>query len=464
MMERDKQLSNAAEILESVMDHIQECLFLSDPDHQVLIYNRPMSVFIKETSGKDLNAGMDIRDYLIQPIKHVYLKNFSKVVSGEQVVFESPLTINNTSVWHEYRMNPIYSSTGELTGIAFWIKCIDEDKIAKIKAEEKLENLEAIFENANESIVLLDKEYKVMGFNKMARERLSENIKKRIYKGADFRDFIHPGREKVFADLFDNALRGIIGESEIHAIGINGKEVWFRSKLFPVYNKKGDLLGISLFVLNISERKKAEIALRESEEKFRKILESVPTPIIALNRDRKIVLSNPETEKVFGYSDPEVFGKDVSLLIPEWHNLQDAPASDRSKEEKNILRFGKDRSIKGISKDGHELIIEASVNNFQMNNELFSIVIIQDVTDHIKAEQKILDQYDKLQAIAREQSHEVRRPVASILGIVNVFKTVPDLTQEEKDLYLNGLFKVTNDLDNIIRKIVNYASYSGNEK
>ena len=71
-----------------------------------------------------------------------------------------------------------------------------------------------------------------------------------------------------------------------------------------------------------------------------------------------------------------------------------------------------------------------------------------------KQQDFLLKQNETLRQIAWQQSHEVRRPVANILGLINLIKMDKASTQEEKEQYLNYLFQATQELDEIIHKIV----------
>jgi light-regulated signal transduction histidine kinase (bacteriophytochrome) len=84
----------------------------------------------------------------------------------------------------------------------------------------------------------------------------------------------------------------------------------------------------------------------------------------------------------------------------------------------------------------------------------------QDITERKKREVKILQQNETLHQIAWQQSHEVRRPVANILGIYSLLKDDKEATEEEKQNYLDYLFQSTQELDKIIHKIVHQANES----
>jgi PAS domain S-box-containing protein len=71
-------------------------------------------------------------------------------------------------------------------------------------------------------------------------------------------------------------------------------------------------------IIDITERKKAEEALKKSEEQYRTLFEEAGDVIISLDTNYKITTWNPMAEKVYGYKKEEVIGKNIEIIIPEW--------------------------------------------------------------------------------------------------------------------------------------------------
>jgi|GEM_PF-719831 len=71
-------------------------------------------------------------------------------------------------------------------------------------------------------------------------------------------------------------------------------------------------------IIDITERKKAEEALKKSEEQYRTLFEEAGDVIVSLDTNYKIATWNPMAEKVYGYKKEEVIGKNIEIIIPEW--------------------------------------------------------------------------------------------------------------------------------------------------
>jgi len=445
------------EILNAILDNSPECIVLISPEHKVLAFNKVIKEVLKLYFGREITVGDDYRDFVAPGSKELYLNTFNKSIMGANEVVISQTTAENNLYWFEFKMNPVYSQAGVLLGITLTAKNIDKEKRMQMEIENLAEIFEGIVENASESILLFDRDHKILMFNKVAKDRLFNYTGKEIYIGADFKDYLNESNINSFFVAFDKALKGYSSSAERNLNEEYNFNHWVLSKMFPVYRRNGELLGVSLFTIDITERKKAEIAMAESEEKFRKILESVPLAILILDKDLKIKIANLATEEILGYSQDELEGQSIKILVPErfrplhLENLKqyiDAPASFglRTRRLTTILK-----------KDREEIIAEVNFNTVQIKKEDFTLLIIEDVTARIRAEQKNLNQLRRLEAIAWQQSHEVRKPVANILGIVHSLKD-HKLLDIEKGRYLEYLFAETEELDRIINKIVFYAN------
>ena len=76
-------------------------------------------------------------------------------------------------------------------------------------------------------------------------------------------------------------------------------------------------------ILDITERKRAEEALRESEKRYRTVLEASPDPVVVYDMEGKVTFTNPAFTKVFGWTPDELLGKKMSYVPNEnWPETQ----------------------------------------------------------------------------------------------------------------------------------------------
>ena len=163
---------------------------------------------------------------------------------------------DGTVIWAEVNSTETYYK-GAIALIGTF-QDITERKNADAIIKAQAETFEAIIENTNESILLISPDLKVLQFNKTAGDRLYNNVYKRLSIGADFKEFLYPGWEDEFYQRFNDAITGHYSEKEA-SLQLDSKEtLWLRSRMFPIYDSSGKLLGITLLAETITERKKAE--------------------------------------------------------------------------------------------------------------------------------------------------------------------------------------------------------------
>ena len=137
---------------------------------------------------------------------------------------------------------------------------------------------------------------------------------------------------------------------------------------------------------DIIERKRAEEMLRESEERFRSVMESSVDAVVAADSHGDIILWNKAAQLIFGYAPEEVLGKSLSMLIPE--RLRDAHhkglTRNRLTGESHLI--GKTHEWQGLRKDNREFPVELSLGRWETEGGIFYSGIIRDITERKRTE------------------------------------------------------------------------------
>jgi two-component system, LuxR family, sensor kinase FixL len=170
--------------------------------------------------------------------------------------------------------------------------------------------------------------------------------------------------------------------------------------------------------IDISERKLAE-------ERFRLAVEAVPSALIMVNSQRKIVLVNAQTELIFRYSRNELVGRSIEPLIlgrshaahPDHRGSYFADSLQRA--------IGSREQLFAVRKDGSEVPVEVGLNPIQTPEGMFALVSIVDVTQRRQAEREAAVQRNELAHLARvtmlgelsgSLAHELNQPLTAILS------------------------------------------------
>lgn len=257
--------------LKAILDNSVENIVFISPEHKLIAFNKSVEELYFRYFGKQLHIGDDYRNLVSTANLELYLTSFEKAIKGETVVLQKETKIKGISIWFEYLINPVYSPTGELLGVTFIAKNIDKQKKAEFAVESLAETVNSIFENTSETIVLLDKNLKLIRGNKTALKSIKDKKNITAYIGQDFRDFLWENEIEGFLKIFNKALEGEATYTEIKSADAHGNTWWFQVKVQPVYKKDGDLLGVSIITTNTTETKKAHSSLKENEDKFKEI-------------------------------------------------------------------------------------------------------------------------------------------------------------------------------------------------
>ena len=138
----------------------------------------------------------------------------------------------------------------------------------------------------------------------------------------------------------------------------------------------------------IAGRKRAEAALRASEERFRSVAQSATDAIIVANSQGNIISWNTAAQTIFGYGEEEALGKPVSLLMPERFHDSHRRGLERffSTGESHVI--GKTVEFAGRKKDGSEFPLELSLASWKRGEETSFTGIIRDISERRRVQQE----------------------------------------------------------------------------
>jgi PAS domain S-box-containing protein len=175
----------------------------------------------------------------------------------------------------------------------------------------------------------------------------------------------------------------------------------------PILDEHGNVTQMIEYNFDITERKRIETAIKESEAKFRSVAQSAKDAIITADRHGNIAFCNTAASKMFKYREDELIGQSVGILMPQRF---------REAHEKGIsmvVATGKSRLIGeiielfGITQEGREFPIELSLSTWKSGEDVFYTGIIRDITErkqHEKERDRLIDSLKKSLAKVRALS------------------------------------------------------------
>ncbi len=309
------------------------------------------------------------------------------------------------------------------------IEDLTRENTQRKKAEEALreseEKYRGLVENTQEILYILDENARIT--------YVSPNIELLGgYTQADmmarsFVEFVHPADLDGRIEQFKKVMAGIIEPSEYRYMTRDGRYVWVQTNARPII-KDGRPAGVQGVLTDITERKKAEDALRESEARFRSITENAFDLIAILDLEGCYIYCNNRYTDILGYTPQELIGRNCFEFVHP---------DDRDRTEKTFydaLAEGaqsKQLETRTVCRDGTYKRIEnrAKLLMDDMGNPVHVYLNAQDVTERKQAEAE----RERL-AMAIEQASEtiVITDTQPAIQYVNpAFTTVTGYAREE---------------------------------
>jgi len=283
----------------------------------------------------------------------------------------------------------------------FWdVFQIEEQRIADLRsAHEALrkseQEKEAILNSILEVMLYQDTEHRIVWANKLASESTGlapeELVGRYCYEVWQQRDKPCQGCPVVKTRE--------IGQTEEAEITTPDGRVWF-VRGYPVRDANGDIVGVVEVKLEITERRRAEAALRESEARLQLTLKTIRSGLFTVDLDRKITYWNKEAEEITGLKAEEAIGRDCL----------EAFDCEECKKGCGLLDDKTDKPIYEkectIHVDGRDITISknADILKDSEGNTIGGLESFIDTTERKQAEEALLTYHEKLQSLASKLS------------------------------------------------------------
>ncbi len=178
-----------------------------------------------------------------------------------------------------------------------------------------------------------------------------------------------------------------------------------------------------------SSAKRAEERLRASEMRFRSVAHTAVDAIISINQHDEVVFWNAAAENIFGYSEAEMRGKSVSILVPERLRSAHTRGVQRYLETGKPALIGKTAELQGLRKDGSEFPLELSLATWQTAEGIFFTGIIRDISRRKEVEgvlqqrtEEARQRTQELESLVQMVAHDLKSPLVSIGGLARLLK------------------------------------------
>ena len=399
----EETIKTSANNLKAIFNGSTEAIFLIDNKLRILDFNKLAETyshdffFVEPTIGENIFLALPFLD------KTEFGGLFSNTIEGITHYLERQFQFPEYKKYLKITIYPILDDKEDIVD-RFCISFLDISERKKIEKdlEDSRAELKPLFDSSIQRFYLVDTNYKIIAFNKAAKEIIQKEFKYSLKKGDNILDFVPAGLGiDFFKQKFEKARSG---EHVVYKekAGYDNVEYWNEVHLDPIANYKGEIHRILLWTLDITDRENNMIALKQSEERYFLVSQAGNDGMWDWNILSDEMYLSPRWKDILGFSDYEIINRRDArdkLIHPE----------DVSRTKQKMQEYLDGRTdiyaheYRLRHKDGtYRWVLERALALKDNSGEAYRIAgSISDITERKKYEEQI---YEMNKALLEERS------------------------------------------------------------
>lgn len=222
----------------------------------------------------------------------------------------------------------------------------------------------------------------------------------------------------------------------------DGNEYLAEVTITALHDPSGEFVGYGQVVVNITDRRAAETALERSAIHLRSILATVPDPMVVIDERGTIMSFSATAEQLFGWSESDVIGRNVAMLMPTPDRELHDSYLDRYLDTGERRIIGKGRIVVGLRRDGTEFPMHLSVGEAVSDGHRIFTGFIRDLTAQQRAEHKLQELQTELIHVSRLSAmgtmastlaHEINQPLTAIANYLEASTALLERVEGDAD-------------------------------
>jgi PAS domain S-box-containing protein len=395
----EEALKESEKKYRNLVENASDQIFMVDNKYRMLSINKVALALLRKKPNEVI--GKSVSKIFPKEIAAHSIRNLYKVFkTGKGLSVEEKLVLGGSEFWSSTALNPVKDDNGKITGVQGVVRDITERK----RAEEKIKESE----NRYRSYIELTKQ---LAWTTDGRGLVTEDIPAwRAFTGQSIKQVnglgwlkaIHPDDAERTARIWKKAVKEkSVYEAQYRVLGKDGRYRWFFARGIPILGKDGRIQEWVGTCIDVTEKKEIEEKIRESERKYRILVENIPQKIFFKDRNSVYVSCNKNYAKDLKIKADEIIGK------TDFEFFAKGLAEQYRADDKRIMGGNKVEEIEEkYVKDGKEFWVHTiKVPVKGEKGEVIGILgIFWDITRKKEMEIEIEKSEEKYKEISRQWS------------------------------------------------------------
>ena len=402
--EKTEEIRKEEEKLKHVLNSAAGEFYVVNKDYEVVLISKPSEVNLARAWGKQVKTGHNILECIPTDRLNAIKDSYDRAFQGNEAEYVTQLLVEGEQKWVQVNFLPVRGVKGEITGACVITRDITERKLADNQLRESLERFNLIGKATNDSLWEWNFETGKMWANENHQRMYGLTLNDPVPSINEWLERIHPDeREKVKASQAESLKSDSnVFITEYRFRFADNEYRYIYDRCYIVRNEQRKPIRMMGSMMDITERIRAEEAIRVNEETQRLIMNSALDAIVCIDTESIITIWTPQAETIFGWKAEEVIGQSLSdTIIPAQHRSSHRNGLNNYLKTGQHKVLGKLIEISAIDKNGKEFPVELSIVHIRQGSNEFFCAFIRDISQRMQAEKAIRSSNERFELIAR---------------------------------------------------------------
>ncbi len=385
----ENDLAEERNRLRTLIDSIPDFIYIKDLQHRFVLANNNNN---RSQTADELIGKTDFDFLPSEQAERFQAEEKELFASRKPVVDREEFVVNEDgrSWWTWSSKVPLTNTKGELIGLVGINRDISERKNAEDVLFKSADELRELYNNAPCGYYSLDADGVFVRINDIALRWIGYSYAEVVGK-LKLSDILTDESREYFNLCFPEFKRlGSITDVELNLICKDGSIKTILTNATVMSDDDGNYVMSRATLYDITQVKQVERALRESEEKFRMMIESAPLAIVITDQSGKILLANRQSEWLFSYEQDELVGQPIEILLPQsmrHGHVGKQESFVNSNPPSTPAQVA--RELTAIRKDGSAHPVEIELSRIETQAGMLIMSFIMDISERKEQERQL---------------------------------------------------------------------------